>query len=74
MRAIGLTAPDDLALVGVDDIPTARFADPPLTTVGQDIPAITAYVARMVTHGIAGKRPPRRPRTEFFTLIVRDSA
>jgi DNA-binding LacI/PurR family transcriptional regulator len=73
MRSIGLSAPDDLALVGVDDIPTARFAAPPLTTVGRDIPAISAHVAHMVSHGIAGKRPSRPPVQDFATLVVRDS-
>jgi DNA-binding LacI/PurR family transcriptional regulator len=74
MRSIGLSAPGDLALVGVDDIPTARFADPPLTTVGRDIPAISAHVSHMVSHGIAGKRPARPPVPDFATLVVRDSA
>ncbi len=34
MASLGLHAPQDLALVGVDDVPLARLALPPLTTVG----------------------------------------
>ncbi|WP_159016766.1 LacI family DNA-binding transcriptional regulator [Cognatiluteimonas profundi] len=39
MRALGeqgLRIPEDVAVVGFDDIPTARFARPSLTTIAQD--------------------------------------
>ena len=36
-RAHGLTVPTDMAVVGADDIPVARLAAPPLTTVAFDL-------------------------------------
>ncbi|UGQ12564.1 LacI family transcriptional regulator [Yinghuangia sp. ASG 101] len=58
LREHGLTAPADLAVVGVDDIPTARLADPPLTTISFDLGEVVRRRAAMVVAGLAGREPP----------------
>ena len=35
-RAYGLKIPQDISIIGYDDIPNADLVDPPLTSVSQD--------------------------------------
>jgi DNA-binding LacI/PurR family transcriptional regulator len=74
LRALGLQAPDDLAVIGVDNVPLAAFACPPLTTVDQNIPLTAGHLAAVVTAEIAGTTPPPAPRSDVFSVVVRDSA
>jgi DNA-binding LacI/PurR family transcriptional regulator len=74
MRRLGLTAPDDLAIVGVDNIPTAPFASPALTTVDQDVDAMSAHLTRVIANGISGNRNPLPPPSNMIRLVARDSA
>ncbi|SDD45195.1 transcriptional regulator, LacI family [Sanguibacter gelidistatuariae] len=48
MRCHGLCAPDDLAVIGVDNISLAQFAVPPLTTVDIHADAIGRRVGRLL--------------------------
>jgi LacI family xylobiose transport system transcriptional regulator len=36
-RDLGLRVPEDVSIVGYDDVDVAQFTDPPLTTVHQPI-------------------------------------
>ena len=74
LRTRGLRAPTDLAVIGVDDIPAAALADPPLSTVTVEQRAQAHYVARRVVAGLAGTPAPRRPPSDVIRLIARDSA
>ena len=55
----GLRAPDDLSVVGFDDVPVASWATPALTTVRQPLAAMAATAFRMLRSG-PGHRPGRR--------------
>jgi DNA-binding LacI/PurR family transcriptional regulator len=73
-RAAGVAVPDDLAVIGVDDIPAAPFASPPLTTVDSDQGVVAQYIAALVTRQLSGKPLPRRPGSDVIHLVRRESA
>jgi DNA-binding LacI/PurR family transcriptional regulator len=74
MRRHGLHAPADLAVVGVDDIPVARLAEPALTTVTTDHTAVTAHLAATVLAAINGRPEPRTSVAELVQVVPRASA
>jgi DNA-binding LacI/PurR family transcriptional regulator len=74
MRRLHLDAPHDLAVVGVDDIPAARLAAPPLTTVTADQSAIAAYLADTISAALRGRPAPLRPGSDIISVIHRESA
>ncbi|MFF3667504.1 LacI family DNA-binding transcriptional regulator [Microtetraspora malaysiensis] len=72
-RQRGLRVPEDLSVVGFDDLPLARSAWPPLTTVRQPLQEMAALAARMVLAIGRGEVPEPR-RVELATdLVVRES-
>jgi LacI family xylobiose transport system transcriptional regulator len=72
-RRAGLRVPDDLSVVGFDDVELARWCGPPLTTVRQPFAAMGSAAAEMVLRLAAGQ-PVDPPRVELSTsLVIRES-
>lgn len=72
LQESGRRVPDDVAVVGFDDLAIASRTVPALTTVRQPIEAMGREMARMLVAVISGQDP-----TSLIlptTLIVRDSA
>jgi DNA-binding LacI/PurR family transcriptional regulator len=73
-RQQGCGIPRDLAVIGVDNIPAAAVASPPLTTVEPDLQAISRYIADTIVRKLSGRPSPRQPRSDTHFVISRDSA
>jgi len=71
-RELGLNVPEDLSLVGFDNILLSQYVSPPLTTVGQQPYEMGKKAAEMVVSIVEGKDVPH----EAFVnnqLILRES-
>ncbi|MEU6744801.1 LacI family DNA-binding transcriptional regulator [Spirillospora sp. NPDC046719] len=73
MRAAGLSAPADLAVIGADDITAARFAVPPLTTVAIDSGDVGADLARALLRALDGDGEDFAVNPRNIHVIERES-
>ncbi len=70
----GMTVGRDVAVVGFDDAPVARYLRPPLTSLAQPISEIGQHMVRMLIQLIQGEKPTPCPVLLAPTLIVRESS
>jgi LacI family xylobiose transport system transcriptional regulator len=71
-RELGIRVPEELSIVGYDDIPLARWLTPRLTTVHQPLRRMGEEAARLVIR--LADEPSAAPRMDLATsLVVRDS-
>lgn len=70
---LGLRVPQDLSVVGYDNVPLSEWIEPALTTVHQPLREMAATAARMLLQ-LADNQPLAHQRIELATeLIVRRS-
>lgn len=69
----GLRIPDDLSIVGLDDIEVAAFQIPPLTTVRQSFTELAMLGVQVLLDILAGKEPAQTQVVLEPALIVRKS-
>lgn len=75
---VGRRVPDDVSVVGVDDIPIAAYLCPPLTTVRQPFATLTDAAVRLLVSKLDKNTPPplggsADPESTRPSLVVRAS-
>jgi DNA-binding LacI/PurR family transcriptional regulator len=69
----GFRIPQDIAVVGHDDIPIARYTTPPLTTVSQSATEAGELAGDMLIQLVQGEEPEERQVRLEAELVVRES-
>jgi DNA-binding LacI/PurR family transcriptional regulator len=73
IRDAGITVPDQLALVAVDDPFWAEFVAPPLTTVAQPVRRMAEDAVELLLERVSGHRTAPRRSVHPFELRIRSS-
>jgi DNA-binding LacI/PurR family transcriptional regulator len=73
LREAGLRIPENISLVGFDDIPWAQYSDPPLTTIRLPAQKLAQTSCVILMDLLQGLEPPTRRLILNTELIVRKS-
>ena len=70
---LGLRVPEDLSVVGFDNIPESALCTPPLTTVNQPIRQMGEQSIHLLLQLIRGQTPTQTHITLATSLVTRQS-
>jgi len=73
LKSVGIGIPDDISIVGFDNIHFAQYFDPSLTTVAQPMGDLGEKAMTVLCETLAGNPPKVKDIVLPFDLIVRDS-
>jgi len=74
LKEHGLSVPDDISVVGYDDLPIASFFYPTLTTIRQPTYKVGTFAIRSLQKLIQGKTVQQRRKIFQPELVIRESS
>ncbi len=74
LRARGLRVPQDVAVVGFDDIDDARYSDPPLSSIDPGRDEIAVRAVDLLVSKIAGEKRDPVHVVAQFSVVERESS
>ena len=73
ISTLEIRVPEDLSLIGFDDLDWMRFYRPPVTAVAQPLTTIGETAAHLVLDRIAGNREPPKHVALMAELVERET-
>ena len=73
LREAGMRIPDDISIMGFDDIPWARYSDPPLTTIRLPAQDLAYEACLLLLDLMKGSKPKEQNLVLDTELVVRKS-
>lgn len=73
LSELGLTVPDDISIIGFDDVDVAAFLNPPLTTIHSDNHTVGRQAAELLLQIIENQEIQSRRFVAGYELMVRKS-
>jgi LacI family transcriptional regulator len=73
LRESGLRIPEDVSLIGFDDIPQMSIAHPKITTVHQPLNEMARTAVKLLLEQLENPETPTRRVTLDTTLVIRES-
>ncbi len=72
LNELGLSVPQDISIVGYDDMPEARYLNPPLTTIRQDFDELGRRIMALLIEELRDQTAIRKEMIEP-ELVIRES-
>ncbi|MBM7551493.1 LacI family DNA-binding transcriptional regulator [Thalassobacillus pellis] len=73
LHKMGRKVPEDISIIGYDNLPTAEMMIPPLTTIAQPFSEMGANASEMIFHMLKDKVKSTQSRIMRHELVVRES-